>query len=179
MAVDNARAKIRAIEKHLQAGGRFHLRSVQSRRGLRLPMPCRFSPRVRWNGNAGEHHGDKCEPQEYSHTIASPYAAFAAVIQRMVEADSRFSPKPSRRLTLPGARRPQLSTRYGMSLRDGPGPRPIETLSLPTLTRSYPCRFTFYVARPTRSIRKKQCSRPPENSNSVPGLPPKHVPVQL
>ena len=27
-----------------------------------------------------------------------------------------------------------------------------ETRSLPTLTRPYPRRFTFYVARPTRSI---------------------------
>ena len=40
-------------------------------------------------------------------------------------------------------------------------PRPIETRSLPTLTRSYPCRFTFYVARPTRSIRKKPRGLPP------------------
>ena len=27
-----------------------------------------------------------------------------------------------------------------------------ETRSLPALTRSYPCRFTFYVAHPARSI---------------------------
>ena len=32
----------------------------------------------------------------------------------------------------------------------------IETRSLPTLTRSYPRHFTFYVARPTRSIRSSQ-----------------------
>jgi len=31
---------------------------------------------------------------------------------------------------------------------------PIETHSLPTLARSYPRRFTFYVAYPTRSIRQ-------------------------
>jgi hypothetical protein len=31
-------------------------------------------------------------------------------------------------------------------------PRSIETRSLLTLTRVYPRRFTFYVARPTRSI---------------------------
>jgi hypothetical protein len=28
----------------------------------------------------------------------------------------------------------------------------VETRSLPTLTRSYPCRFTFYVADPISSI---------------------------
>ena len=32
--------------------------------------------------------------------------------------------------------------------------RSIETRSLPTLTRSYPCRFTFYVALPGRSIHR-------------------------
>ena len=31
-------------------------------------------------------------------------------------------------------------------------PIPIETLSLPALARSYPRHFTFYVARPARSI---------------------------
>jgi len=30
--------------------------------------------------------------------------------------------------------------------------RSIETRSLPALTRSYPCHFTFYVAHPIRSI---------------------------
>ena len=38
-------------------------------------------------------------------------------------------------------------------------PRPIETRSLPTLTRSYPRRFTFYVARPARA--PFASSRPP------------------
>jgi len=36
-----------------------------------------------------------------------------------------------------------------------------ETRSLPALTRSYPCRFTFYVAHPVRSIprfTKQDCS---------------------
>jgi hypothetical protein len=36
-----------------------------------------------------------------------------------------------------------------------------ETRSLPALTRSYPCRFTFYVAHPVRSIQlftKQDCS---------------------
>ena len=32
----------------------------------------------------------------------------------------------------------------------------IETRSLPTLTRSYPCRFTFYVAHPIHSIRSER-----------------------
>src|SRR5438552_7932553 len=32
----------------------------------------------------------------------------------------------------------------------------IETRSLPTLARSYPCRFTFYVAHPIRSIRSER-----------------------
>jgi hypothetical protein len=32
----------------------------------------------------------------------------------------------------------------------------IETRSLPTLTRSYPCRFTFYVADPISSIVSRQ-----------------------
>jgi hypothetical protein len=31
----------------------------------------------------------------------------------------------------------------------------IETRSLPTLTRSYPRRFTFYVAHPIRSVREQ------------------------
>jgi hypothetical protein len=31
----------------------------------------------------------------------------------------------------------------------------VETRSLPTLTRSYPRRFTFYVAHPIRSIREQ------------------------
>jgi hypothetical protein len=31
-----------------------------------------------------------------------------------------------------------------------------ETRSLPTLTRSYPRHFTFYVARPTRSIHQNR-----------------------
>jgi hypothetical protein len=35
-------------------------------------------------------------------------------------------------------------------------PRLIETRSLPTLTRSYPRRYTFYVAHPARSIRSSQ-----------------------
>ena len=30
-----------------------------------------------------------------------------------------------------------------------------ETRLLPTLTRSYPCRFTFYVAHPIRSIHEQ------------------------
>ena len=34
-------------------------------------------------------------------------------------------------------------------------PLGFETRSQPTLTRSCPRRFAFYVARPTRSIRKK------------------------
>ena len=34
-------------------------------------------------------------------------------------------------------------------------PSAIETHSLPTFTRSYPRHFTFYVARPTRSIRRR------------------------
>ena len=33
---------------------------------------------------------------------------------------------------------------------------PIETHSLPTLTRSFPRRFTFYVAHPTRSIHHRR-----------------------
>ena len=35
-----------------------------------------------------------------------------------------------------------------------------ETPSLPALTRSYPCRFTFYVAHPIRSIQFSAFSRP-------------------
>ena len=35
-----------------------------------------------------------------------------------------------------------------------------ETRSLPTLTRSYPHRFTFYVADPISSIRSERLLRP-------------------
>ena len=37
----------------------------------------------------------------------------------------------------------------------------VETRLLPTLTRAYPCRFTFYVADPVNSIQGPQATCPP------------------
>src|SRR6266404_9280786 len=71
MTIDHARAKIRAIEKHLQAGGCFHLRCVTLPLSRPFSMRCRFLPRARRNGNRGEHYGDKCEPKKNSHRNCS------------------------------------------------------------------------------------------------------------
>jgi hypothetical protein len=48
--------------------------------------------------------------------------------------------------------------------------RSIETRSLPTLTRSYPRRFTFYVAHPIRSIREQAAAATTVLSCIVSGL---------
>ena len=37
----------------------------------------------------------------------------------------------------------------------------LETCLLPTLTRAYPCRFTFYVADPVSSIQGPNATHPP------------------
>src|SRR5580765_6421957 len=52
-------------------------------------------------------------------------------------------------------------------------PTGFETRLLPTLTRSYPRRFTFYVARPTRSIHQNRGAgfpRPTRHSSWPPAV---------
>ena len=46
-------------------------------------------------------------------------------------------------------------------------PLGFETRSLPALTRSYRCRFAFYVARPTRSIHQNRVAGFPRSMRKV------------
>jgi hypothetical protein len=98
--------------------------------------------------------GDLDRPSE-TRSFPNSLAASLAVLPSM----SLFPKAPFARShgsvhsPLPIAALPSMSRDSIRSIRS------IETRSLPTLTRSYPRRFTFYVADPISSIKRGRCKK--------------------